>query len=200
MIRINLLPVREARRQATLRQQALMLGAAAGAGLLVCVWLHISIGRSQAHEERLIAQARAELKELEATRKEVERFRKEKEEIERKLAVIQTLEESRQGPVRIMDEIASRIPKRMWLTEMSLNAGTIELQGISLDAEIVAAFLASLAESELFRDVELDETRLAETDGLKLNSFKIHSRYGSAEPVQLEAGPAKNRGRGRSQR
>ena len=147
MIRVNLLPVREARRQAGLHKQALMLGAAVGAGVLICLWLQISMSSAQAEEMKRITQAKAELKDLEVTRKEVERFRTEKEEIERKLGVIATLEESRQGPVRIMDEIAMRIPKRMWLTQMKLQGGQMELAGMSLDAEIVAAFLASLSES-----------------------------------------------------
>ena len=193
MIRINLLPVREARRQANLRQKAMLLGGAAGAAALVCLWLHWSISSAQAAEQQHIVEAKAELKQLEATRKEVERFRTEKEEIERKLAVIAELERNRQGPVRIMDELATRIPKRMWLTELSMKDGVLELRGVSLDAEIVAAFLASLSESELIQNVELDETRLEETDGLKLNSFKIHSRYGAATPVANTA-PA---GRGR---
>ena len=198
MIQINLLPVREARRQANMRQQVLMLAVAAGIAALTCVWLQISVSSSQAAEDRRIQQARVELKELDGTRKEVERFRKEKEEIERKLAVISRLERSRQGPVRLMDEIATRIPKRIWLTEMSMVGGTLELKGVSLDAEIVAAFLASLAESELLTNVELDETRLTETEGLKLNSFKIHASYGTAGPEEAAAQPAgAGRGRGR---
>jgi len=197
MIRINLLPVREARRQANLRQQAMMLGTAAGAAMFVCFWLHWSVSSAQAEEQQRIAEAKVELKQLEATRKEVDRFRKEKEEIERKLAVIAELEQNRQGPVRIMDELAMRIPKRMWLTELTMKDGALELEGVSLDAEIVAAFLASLSESELIQSVELDETRLEETDGLKLNSFKIHSRYGiAAAPVAASAAPA-GRGRGK---
>lgn len=197
MIRINLLPVREARRQASLQKQAAMLGIAAFVGVLACAWLHFSVKSAQKEQQQLIAQAQTELKQLEATRKEVERFRKEKEDIERKLSVIAELERNRQGPVRIMDEIATRIPKRMWLTQLTLKEGALELKGISLDAEIVAAFLASLAESDLIHQVELDETRLEETDGLKLNSFKIHSRYGSATPASLPASPAKGQGRGR---
>lgn len=195
MIKVNLLPVREARRAANLRQQGMMIGIVAGLALLVCAWLHISIASAQNAEQTRIAQARAELKDLEVTRQEVERFRREKEEIEKKLAVIARLEESRQGPVRIMDEIATRIPKRIWLTKMKLQNGKLELEGVSLDAEIVAAFLASLAESEMFRNVELDETRLAETDGLKLAAFKLHSRYGPEAPAQVAKTKGKKRGR-----
>ena len=177
MIRVNLLPVREARHQAGLRQQATILGVSAGVGLLVCIWLQVSLAAKQNAQLRQIATAKAELKELETMRKQVDGFRKEREEIERKLKVIDDLEKNRTGPVRVMDEIAMRIPKRMWLTELSMNAGVLRLEGVSLDAEIVAAFLTNLEESPLISHVELESTRLDERDGLKLNTFALSSRY-----------------------
>ena len=102
---------------------------------------------------------------------------KEQEEIEGKLSIIQTLESSRTGPVRIMDEIATRIPKRLWLTKLSMKGGVLRLEGMSLDAEIVAAFMTSLAESPIIEKVELEETKLEDKEGLKLNTFKVRSAY-----------------------
>ena len=188
MIRINLLPVREARRQANLRQQGIFLSAAVGLAALVCIWMHLSIKSAQRTQNKQINASKQELQQLEATRKEVDRFRKEKEEIERKLAVIVELEQSRQGPVRILAEIATRIPKRVWLTGLEMNAGIIELEGVSLDAEIVAAFMATLGESEFISGIELDETRLEEQDGLKLNTFTINGRYGFGKQQLAAAG------------
>ncbi len=201
MIQVNLLPVREARRQAGIRQQAMVLGLAAGLGLLVCVWIHVSIAAKQNSQHRQIAAAKSELKELETTRAQVEKFRSEREEIERKLKVIDDLEMNRTGPVRLMDEIAMRIPKRMWLTDLSMNAGVLTLEGMSLDAEIVASFLTSLAESEMISDVELESTRLEEHDGLKLNSFAISSRYrhGSTD-LDADGNAKSKRGKQRKRR
>ncbi len=193
MIQVNLLPVREARRQAGIRQQAMVLGLAAGLGLLVCVWIHVSIAAKQNAQQRQIAAAKSELKELETTRAQVEKFRSEREEIERKLKVIDDLEMNRTGPVRLMDEIAQRIPKRMWLTELRMDKGVLTLEGMSLDAEIVASFLTSLAESEMISDVELEKTRLEEHDGLKLNSFEISSRYRHGSTDLDADGNAKSR-------
>ena len=61
MIRVNLLPVREARRQAGLRQQAMILAVSAGVGLLVCVFLQVSFAAKQNAQLRQIASAKAEL-------------------------------------------------------------------------------------------------------------------------------------------
>ncbi len=186
MIRINLLPVREARRQAGLRNQGILLGVAAGIGVLACIGLQLSVSTRTAQHRRLITERNAELASLEQTRKQVERFVKERKQIEQKLNVIAQLERARTGPVRLMDEIASRIPERLWLEKMTAKGGLIAMKGLSLDAEIVAAFLTRLEESPMLSRVELLETKLEEVDGLKLNAFKINAQYPQVRPVVTE--------------
>lgn len=185
MIRINLLPVREARRKANLRQQGSFLAAAVLAGLAASAMLHVKITASIASERTRVAAAEKELAELEKTLKEVERFRKEKEEIERKLAVIDRLERSRTGPVRILDEVATRMPERLWLTDLKLSGGELSLGGYGIDNETIAAFLTSLEDSEFISNVQLEKTELQENKGLKLNEFRIKAR--DATVVQTAA-------------
>ncbi len=173
-----------------------MLGVSLGLGALLCITMHLSVGSRVATHRRVIAQKNAELASLDDTRKEVEKFERERAEIEQKLNVIAELEKARSGPVRLMHELATRIPKRLWLTEMSAKEGKLQLAGRSMDAEIVATFLTNLEESELFHDVALDEATLKEEDGLKLSVFKIRGRYPFA--VRPEAEPKKRTARQRS--
>jgi type IV pilus assembly protein PilN len=195
MIKINLLPVREARRKANLRQQGILLGIALIAAVLVCGGLHTAIAASISSERGRVVAAQTELKKLEETLKQVERFRKEKEDIERKLRVIKRLEESRSGPVRIMDEIATRIPDRMWLKNMSLRNGLLEIDGYSIDNEVIAAFMTSLEDSKYLSDVELQSSQLTESKGLNLNEFKIQCRDVVATAAR-QAEKSANRGSG----
>lgn len=188
MIRINLLPVREARRVAGVRQQGTLLGIFVGAAVLLAGIIHVvkisEVSRTRKH----IVAAQAELRALEEVRKEVERFTTEQAQIEKKLEVIAALERSRIGPVRILDEIATRIPKRLWLTNLSMQQGVLRLDGVSMDAEIVAAFMTSLSESPIMSNVELGETKLEETEGLKLTTFKVSSSYSYGVPTANVAG------------
>lgn len=196
MIRINLLPVREARRKANLRQQGLLLGATLGAALVLCLGLHTAIAAQISAEETRVAEAQVELKKLEDTLLEVERYRKEKEEIEAKLAVITRLEKNRQGPVRIMDEVASRTPERLWLSELNLSDGVLEMKGTSTDNEVIAAFMTSLSESSFLSQVELQETNLKDAKGLKVNEFKISCREtASLRPRAADAGSKGSKGK-----
>ncbi len=176
MIHINLLPVREARRQAGLRAQGVLLGGAIAAAVAVCAVLHLSIASSIGDEKGKIQTAKVELAKLEEARKQVERFRREKEEIEQKLGVIHRLEQARNGPVLIMDEIATRIPERLWLVELDMRGGALKMKGTSMDNETVAAFMTSLEASPMIGGVELKQTSLVEGNGLKLVDFEIQSR------------------------
>jgi type IV pilus assembly protein PilN len=191
VIRINLLPVREARRAANMRKQGMLLVFAAGAGVALCLLLSTWMAARIAHERSLITAREAELKKLEATLKEVKKFQTEQEEIEQKLAIIAQIEAARMGPVRIMDELASRIPQRVWLTKMTEKSGVLELEGRSIDAEVVADFAAVLEDSPLLSGVDLQETHLEEVEGLKLSAFKMTAQY----PFLKDAGQADAKGK-----
>jgi type IV pilus assembly protein PilN len=197
VIRINLLPVREARRVANLRKQGVLLGGALGAGvalsLIISMWMTARIS----HERTLVAAREAELKKLEVVQKEVKRFQDEQREIEQKLATIDQIEAARTGPVRILDELSTRIPERVWLTKLTAKGGVLILEGNSMDAEIVADFAAALEDSSMLSHVDLQETRLEEQDGLKLSAFKMTAQYpylkDAAEPVQTKGKKAQRR-------
>ena len=183
MIRINLLPVREARRQASLRRQAIFLGVAVGLGILLCVALQISMNSRISGRQAMLATKNQELKRLEATQQEVKRFEREKADIEAKLSVITEIEKARIGPVKVMDTIATQIPKRVWLTSLNAKEGALEVQGRSLDAEVVAEFLTNLEATPMLNNLELQETQLKEIEGLKLNTFRFKGRYPHPKPV-----------------
>lgn len=192
MIRINLLPVREARRAANLRKQGVFLGGAVGAGVAISLMISMYMTAHISHERTLIAAREAELKKLEAVQKEVKKFQDEQQAIEQKLGIIDQIEAARTGPVRIMDELATRIPQRVWLTRLTAKGGLLEIEGNSIDAEIVADFAAALEESPMLSGVDLRETKLEETEGLKLSAFKMTAQY----PYLKEA-PAPSQPQGR---
>jgi type IV pilus assembly protein PilN len=177
VIRINLLPVREARRAANLRKQGALLAMAAGAGVVICLLLSTWMAARISHERSLISTREKELKGLEATMNEVKKYQAEQQEIEQKLAIIDQIEAARLGPVKIMDELATRIPQRVWLTKMVEKNGTLEIEGRSIDAEVVADFVVVLEDSPMLSNVDLQETHLEEVDGLKLSAFKLTAQY-----------------------
>jgi type IV pilus assembly protein PilN len=184
MIRINLLPVREERRKADLRQFAMMLGATCVGTLLVVGLFHLKLSGDVREAQAAVAETQRQIDAYKPQLKQVEEYRKTKAEIEKKLEVIERLDASRSGPVHVFDELATHAPARLWITKISAHAGQISVAGMSLDNELVALFLTALNESPYFDEVELRETKAKEMSGFKLNEFKLSAKLVS--PVDSE--------------
>ena len=176
MIEINLLPVREARRKADLRQYVMQLV------LVVIVMLgglglfHSRLVDRIDRTEARVAQMQSDIDQFKPQLAQVAAFKKQKAELENKIEVIEGLDRARSGPVRILDELASRTPDRLWLTGVSTKGDLITLKGQSLDNELVALFLRRLGDSEYFTNVDLGSAKLGNEGGLKLVKFDITAK------------------------
>jgi len=191
MIEINLLPVREAKRAADLRQQLMQL-------LLVLLFVGAGIGfvNSEMNDRLVLARARVvqmqrDIDQFKPQLEQVAAFRKKKAELEKKIDVIDEHDRARSGPVRVMSELASRAPDRLWLTAVSTDGGSIKLKGASLDNELVAVFLRGLSDSEYFDNVDLDGTKLESGSGdLKTVSFGIRANLVTPKEDEEKKAPA----------
>jgi type IV pilus assembly protein PilN len=188
MIEINLLPVREARRAADLRQQVMQV-----LMMLILVGAGIGFVQSEMNEKILVAQARVsqmqrDIDQFKPQLEQVAAFRKKKAKLEKKIDVIDELDRARSGPVRVMGELAMRTPERLWIKSMKTAGGTIQLKGMSLDNELVAVFLRGLGDSEYFDEVDLDGTKLENSkNNLKVVSFGIRANLVNPKPEEEDA-------------
>jgi type IV pilus assembly protein PilN len=182
MIEINLLPVREARRAADVRKQLLQVLL-----MLIVVGSGIYLVHSNMNDRIMTAQARVsqmqrDIDQFKPQLEQVARFRQKKAELEKKIDVIDELDRARSGPVRVMTELASRTPERLWLRSVTTQGSTIHLKGSSLDNELVAVFLRGLGDSGVFEQVDLDGTQLERSKGdLKIVSFTIRAEIASGK-------------------
>jgi type IV pilus assembly protein PilN len=143
--------------------------------ILLVVLYHTKLSSDVTGARAAVASTQREIDRYKPQLKQVEEYRKTKAEIEQKLEVIERLETSRAGPVHVFDELANHAPPRLWLTKLQAHGGTITLEGMSLDNELVALFLTALNESAYFTDVELRETKAKEVSGYKLNEFELRA-------------------------
>ncbi len=189
MIRINLLPVREARRKANVVQQATILGATVLVTLLGLAAFHWTVLHRISAAQARLAEMNRQIDQFKPQVAQVEEFRARKQAILQKLDVIKRLDRQRSGPVHVLDELATRSPERLWLTKLVAKDGSITLKGLSLDNEIIATYLTSLNSSPYFKNVELGESKLSEKDGLRLNDFTIRATLTDPESKNAAATP-----------
>lgn len=174
MIEINLLPHREARRAADLRQTVgvLILGLVLVLGVIAMV--DRSLDNDLANVSATVRQLEADIARYKPEEEQVQAFKKKRSELEDKLDVIRGLDRARSGPVRIMDELSKTTPERLWLTALSTEGVQITVEGDSLDTGVVADFLRSLNASPYFTDVDLERTSSgSQVEGVKLVHFII---------------------------
>ena len=189
MIEINLLPHREARRAADLRQTValLILGLVIEAGLIA--YMNSEVADSLVAAEASTAQLQGDIEQYKPQEAQVEGFKRTRGQLEDKLGVIDGLDKGRSGPVRLLDELAIYTPERLWLTGLETSGVQIKLQGESLDTGMVADFLRGLNESKYFTNVDLDRTaRGKEIEGVKLVTFVITAEL--TRPPDQPAGDA----------
>ena len=183
MLQINLLPVREARRQEDIRQLMMQ-----GALVLLLVGAGVGFVYSKISEEISLSNARIQQMQrgIDQYKPQLEQeaaYKKNKKALEAKIGVIDELDRARSGPVRVLSELAARTPERLWLTSLSTEGKTIVMAGQSLDNELVALFLRSLGESPYFTDVDLDKTEMkGNSSGLRLMSFRIRAVLANPDP------------------
>lgn len=175
MIRINLVPQDEARRQAARQRDkqwavivlALLVSVIAGTEFFT---------RRAAKEVQGEADLyQAQLAELTRKYQETVILERRQAELEAKLKTIEILERQRRGPVHVLDDLGDATPEKLWLTEMREAGGAAVLSGRGLDNQTVALFMRNLEDSPYFSNVELVETKQVEEGKAKLKEFAIRS-------------------------
>jgi type IV pilus assembly protein PilN len=190
MLEINLLPVREARRKADIRQQLMQLMLVLLLTVGAIGFWHSRVAEQISDSEVRVSQMQNDIKQFKPQLDQVAAFKIKKARLEKKIDVIDGLDKARSGPVHVLAELAARTPERLWLTGVDSKAGEIRMEGKSLDNELVAQFLRSLGESKFFDQVDLDSTQIQDgRDGLKVVKFAIRAQIVNPDAPPAPAAP-----------
>lgn len=179
MIRINLLPIRQARKlEAARRELSLIVAgglfvlfAAAGAYAL-------ALGQKSSVQAQN-AELQTDIDRLSADVKKVDEMEKFKGELETKLAVIDELRDKKNGPVHMLDELGMATPDRLQLSSVTEKAGNLDITGLSVSNEIISQFLRSLDASPYFDSVYLKDIEVRPQDKdapIPVKEFKVTAR------------------------
>jgi type IV pilus assembly protein PilN len=189
VIRINLMPRAEARRQAA-RQRDRQIGIAIACILALVIVIAELMSRRRLNEaEHTTEMYKIQLAELDRKHKEAMRLEKMRDELRAKLKTIDVLERQRTGPVRVLEDLSDSTPEKLWLTEMRETGGAVSLLGRGLDNQTIAIFMERLEESPYFNQVDLVETKQVEDGKAKLKEFSIRASVlyaGSGEDEESE--------------
>jgi len=173
MIRINLIPYRTARRQQQIvRHVSSFVAVLVLAGLLaLAAHTMASLQLSDLQEETIVLQQQnIDLKKKIGKIKDLDSLRSN---VERKLAIVDRLQEGRFHSLITLHTIATLIPQNVWLRGLSDKGHDIKLSGLAESNKAVAVFMRKLDQSAIFSNVRLGVINRVVVDGLPLRQFSL---------------------------
>lgn len=197
MIRVNLLPIKQARRRSQGRAQLLVFAAAIFIQV-VALFAFYSIVNDEVEEKRdQVTVLEREKNSIEGEVDGAEQLEAEAEQLREQLRVLTELEARRIGPVRMLDEIQAMLSppsneearvnqlrrdwnvewdtRRLWIEAFEEGDGTFTLSGFAGNADDVAEFLQRMTTARYFDDVQLDflERTSQQRGSTRLVQFRI---------------------------
>lgn len=184
MIRINLLPVRAARRREAVQRHLVMFSVVLVAIISVGLFTYQADARRLSEVRRANNALNGDIEALKKVIGEVDQYKEEERLLAQKLDVIQDLRDKKTGPVRMLDRIATDIPDKLWLMELEERDQKVTLKGVSINNEVIATFMSRLEESNLFTEVYLVSIERETLEDLNLKRFTITSKLTVSEEAQ----------------
>jgi type IV pilus assembly protein PilM len=213
--RINLLPVKEARKRESGKQFLVFFAVLLIAELGVLYYWQSETEAQLARVEGQNAKIQAQLKDAEEKSAQVAKMQAEKDELEKQKVVLDGLLEGQAGPVKMLDEVSVMLtpvsdpiqklaqekrrwnpdwdPKRLWVESFVEASRKLKIQGYARTNDDLAEFLHRLNTSKHFVEVRLNLSEMVEVSvvpGLKLVRFDVDALalYGPADVKRLAAG------------
>ena len=172
MIRINLLPHREARRKANRRQLAILTAGVAGIAIGIAVLVHgVIAGYISVQNERneFLKQENAKLE------KEIEEIKKLKEDIAALLArkqIIETLQVERSQSVTLLDQLVHQTPDGVYLKTLKQDGLKVNVTGYAQSNARVSTLMRNLQASPVIVNAQ-NSPQLVEIKASEVNKKRL---------------------------
>ena len=190
MIRINLLPHREIKKQARRRQFGVLCAivAAIGAGIVFAIGGVIQ-GQISAQNESN-AFIKKENAKLDNDIKEIAKLRDKIEGLKARQKAVEDLQADRNLPVHVLDELVKNTPEGIYLSSIKQTGGRITLVGVAANQAKVADYVRNLGNNSAWLgSPELVEIRAASIANRRLNSFTMNVSIKRPKAPEAEAPP-----------
>jgi len=183
LIRINLLPS-EQKKEARALGDLIVGGLVIFAVIVSILALHLYQAKALRDVNKETLRVEKRIKELEDVKEKVEAFKAKNAELERRIKLIQLLEQNRAAQLNVMESLAEAIPQRAWIDKFTETGDKAKVEGIAWNEFTVSDFMKSLKSSNYFNDVELVSIQKKEMQNLPLRSFVIESNLSYSGKVE----------------
>ena len=201
MIRINLLPIGRRPVEDRIRKEVTGFVLLAFLSVAVMAYFHIGHTREIKRLKQEKVQADNEIRRYEVRQRQLKQLEKKQNVLKQKLKVIENLRKNRDLPVRVLNELAVRIPSdKMWIRKLTQKGGVLTIEGVARGNETIAQFMESLAQSPYIdaNAVVLKQSRQVKIKEYKLKNFNLSCKIVAPPPSKKATGQKANKQRAQS--
>jgi len=177
MIKINLLPYRDERKKETLVFLAIMTAVPFLFTFLVFAGLWFTNNSQISSTENEIVKMNQQITDCTVKMKEIDDYKSKKTVLLKKMEVITNLQKGKDGPVHMLDELATCIPGNIWLTSIKQKGMTLELEGTAIDNIAVSNYMINLEKSPYINNVDLKTIVDQSQGGTKYNKSTVLKKF-----------------------
>lgn len=190
MIRINLLPVRAAKKKESAVQQLAIAGISVGLVLAVILILFfVKLGQISSTKDDITA-ANAKISELKSRIGKLDALKKLKDEVKKKLDVLAELRKNKSGPAKRLATLSGVTPDRLWLESYKESGDDVRISGLAMNEELIAEFIRALEASPDYERVELVVSEQKDVAGTKLKRFELTLKLEHTKPPAVAGAPS----------
>jgi len=153
-----------------------------GVGLVVialagCWWYSASLDEELEARQAEKSEKTKQVATLNEQVKQVADFEQRKKHLEDKNRIIDQLEKSRVGPVKVLDHVSQSLdPLKLWLIRVAVTGQAVDLEGRALSNDDVVEFVNNLRRTDYFTNIDLLESRSAVESQISVYQFKMGFR------------------------
>jgi len=200
MIRINLLPYREARKRENIRRKVGIFFLAVILVFGILLFYRMRLNQKIDGLNTQIKHKKTTLVQVEKQAKQVDRIKDALAKLQKKTTVIKGLEGHRKASIDLFENMTEMVAektssppsetstdsenkpvKRLWFTRFEAKKDNININGIALDNKTVADFMSRLETSKRYVNVNLKTLKQQKVNNLNLKSFEINCTKVSAD-------------------
>lgn len=171
--RINLLPWREAYRQQQKRDFVILLSVAAMVAVLGLFLAYLQIQNQIDNQQARNTYLRGEIARLKKAEAEIKELDKVKSRLLSRLEIIQNLQASRPGMVKVFDALPRLLPEAVYLSSVKSEGNRLTIQGVASSNNVISNFMRNLAESAEFGEPVLRVVETRELNDRQVSDFEL---------------------------
>jgi type IV pilus assembly protein PilN len=187
MIRVNLLPHREQKRQARQRQFVSLAIGLAILGLAIVLLGHVLLGAQIENQDSRNGLLKTEIAKLDEQIKEIDKLREQTQALLARKQIVETLQTNRTEAVHVLDQLVRQLPDGIYLKSVKQTGPKIQMVGYAQSNARVSTLMRNIEASPWLFQPELVEIKSVPSPiakDLRVNEFTLNAQIKQAAPPE----------------